>query len=101
MQSRVALGVRVASRGERIVRARSTACANNDKGDAVIIRPAIARIASMLSGVALLAVLFPGAAGAASGGISGTVTAANGTPAAGVLIQACQGTVCSTTQAGS
>ena len=55
----------------------------------------------MLGAVAILAVLFPGAAGAVGGGISGTVSAANGTPAAGVLVTVCRGTVCSTAQAGS
>src|SRR5664280_1682525 len=55
----------------------------------------------MFSAVALLAVLFPGGAGASSGGISGTVTAANGSPAAGVLVLACAGTTCMGAQAGS
>ena len=64
-------------------------------------RPSIARIATMLSAVALLAALFPVAAGAADGGISGTVSAVNGTPAAGVLVLACQGTACTGAQAGS
>jgi hypothetical protein len=67
----------------------------------VIIRPSIARIATMLSAVALVAALFPTAVGAAGGGISGTVTAANGTPAVGVLVLACAGTTCTGAQAGS
>jgi hypothetical protein len=64
-------------------------------------RPSIARIATMLCAVALVAALFPGAAGAAGGGISGTVTAATGAPAAGVLALACVGTTCTGAQSGS
>jgi hypothetical protein len=67
----------------------------------VISRPSIARIAAILSAVALLAVFFPGAAGASSGGISGTVTASNGSPAARILVLACAGTACTGAQTGS